>query len=71
MVVTIQTNSKMTTLTAFKDGTTDTTVESYRIVDDVLVISGKDYIINGKYSIEKSQMIYVAPEMRVVLEEVK
>ena len=31
----------------------------------------KDYIINGKYSIEKNQMIFVAPEMRVVLEEVK
>jgi hypothetical protein len=71
MVVTFQTNSKMTTLAAFKNGTTDTTVESYRIVDDVMVISGKDYMINGKYSIEKGQMIFVSPEMRVVLEEVE
>jgi len=70
MVVTFQTNSKMTTLTAYKDGKTATMVESYRVVDDVLVVSGKDYVINGKYSIENKQMIYVAPDTRVVLEEV-
>jgi uncharacterized protein YcfJ len=71
MVVTFQTNSKMTTLMALKDGSTTTIVESYRVVDDVLVISGKDYVINGKYSIENKQMIFVAPEIRTVLEEVE
>jgi hypothetical protein len=71
MVVTFQSNSKMTTLVALKDGSTTTIVESYRIVDDVLVISGKDYVINGKYSIEGKQMIFVAPEIRTVLEEVE
>ena len=71
MVVTFQTNSKMTTLIALKDGSTTTVVESYRVLDDVLVISGKDYVINGKYSIEGKQMIFVAPEIRTVLEEIE
>jgi uncharacterized protein YcfJ len=71
MVVTFQTNSKMTTLMALKDGSTTTIVESYRIVDDVMVITGKDYVINGKYSIEGKQMIFVAPEVRTVLEEIE
>ena len=71
IVVTFQTNSKMTTLIALEDGSTTTVVESYRVVDDVLVISGKDYVINGKYSIEGKQMIFVAPEIRTVLEEIE
>jgi hypothetical protein len=56
---------------ACKDGSTTTIVESYRVVDDVLVISGKDYVVNGKYSIEGKQMIFVAPEIRTVLEEIE
>jgi hypothetical protein len=71
MVLTFQTNSRMTTLMALKDGSTTTIVESYRIVDDVMVITGKDYVINGKYSIEGKQMIFVAPEIRTVLEEIE
>ena len=57
MVVTFQTNSKVTTLMMLKDGSTQTIVESYRIVEDVLVITGKDYVYNGKFSIEGKQMI--------------
>jgi transposase len=71
MVVTFQTNSKMTTIMVLKDRSTTTIVESYRVVDDVLVISGKDYVVNGKYSIEGKQMIFVAPEIRTVLEEIE
>ena len=71
MVVTFQTNSKLTSLLAFKDGSTQTIVENYRVVEDVLVITGKDYVINGKFSIEGKQMIFVAPEVRTVLEEIE
>ena len=71
MVVTFQTNSKITTLTVLKNGETKTEVESYRVVDDVLVITGKDYMINAKYSIEGKQMIIVAPEIRIVMEEIE
>ena len=48
-----------------------TIVESYRAVDDVLVIFGKDYVVNGKYSIVGKQMIFVVPEVRTVLEEIE
>ena len=71
MVLTFQTNTKLTTLTILKDGKATTQVESYRVVDDVIVISGKDYIINAKYSIEGKQMIIVAPDIRIVMEEIE
>jgi hypothetical protein len=58
-------------LLALKDGSMQTIVESYRVVEDVLVISGKDYVINGKFSIDGKQMIFVAPEIRTVLEEIE
>jgi hypothetical protein len=32
---------------------------------------GKDYMINAKYSIEEKQMVLIAPEMRIVMEEVE
>ncbi len=71
MVVTFQTNSKVTTLMMLKDGSTQTIVESYRIVDEVMVITGKDYVYNGKFRIKGKQMIFVAPEIRTVLEEIE
>ncbi len=46
-------------------------VESYRVVDDVLMITGKDYVINAKYSVEGKRMIVVASQLKVVLEEVE
>ena len=76
MVVTFTTNTKLTTLTVLKNGETHTSVESYRVVDDVMIISGKDekgkdYVINAKYSVEGKQMLLVAPDMRIVMEEVE
>ena len=71
MVLTFQTNTKLTTLTISKNGKATTRVESYRVVDDVIVISGKDYIINAKYSIQGKQLIIVAPEIRIVMEEIE
>jgi hypothetical protein len=76
MVVTFTTDTKLTTLTVLKNGETLTSVESYRVVDDVMIISGKDengkdYVINAKYSVEGKQMILVAPDMRIVMEEVE
>jgi hypothetical protein len=65
----------MTTLTVLKNGETTTFAETYRVMDDALVISGKengkDYVVNGKYSIEGNQMIFVAPGYRIVLEEIE
>jgi hypothetical protein len=75
MVVSFQTNSKMTTLTVLKNGETTTYAETYQVIDDALVISGKengkDYVTNGKYSINGKQMIFLAPGYRIVLEEIE
>jgi hypothetical protein len=71
MIITFQTNTKATTLILWADGRTETYGESYTIVDDALVLSGKDYVTNAKYSISNKQMVLVTPKMRVVLEEVE
>ena len=71
MVVTFQTNTKLTTLTVLGNNKTEISVESYRVVDDVLVITGKGYVINATYSVEGKRMIVVAPQLKVVLEEVE
>jgi len=77
MVVTFSTNSKMSTLAILPDGTSDSWVESYRIVEDVLVISGRDadtgddYVVNTRFSLDNGQMILVAPDFRVVMQEVE
>lgn len=76
MVITFQTNSKLTTLAVAPDGSVDSYVENYRVVNDVLIISGKDpesgksYAINAKYSVGDGQMVVVAPDLRAVLEEI-
>jgi hypothetical protein len=61
MVVTFQTNTKVLILTVLGNSKTEISVESYRVADDVLMITGKDYVINAKYSIEGKRMIVVAP----------
>ena len=71
MVITFQTNTKATTLILWADGRAESYVESYTVVDDALVLSGKDYVTNAKYSINGKQMVLVTPKMRVVLEEIE
>jgi hypothetical protein len=46
-------------------------VESYSVLEDIVVISGKDYVINDEYCIEGKHKIFVAPENWTVLEEVE
>ena len=63
MLVTFATNSKLTTMAVTKADNADTWVETYRVVDDVLVVSGqipetgKSYTINARYSIDDQQLI--------------
>jgi len=75
VVVTFQTNSKVTTLAITPDGDAETWVETYRVVDDVLILSGKEngksYVVNAKFSVADGQMVVVAEGLRVVLEEVE
>ena len=70
IVVTFQTNTNMTTLTVDPQGKVETNTETYRIVDDVIIITTKDKVINAKWSAEGKQLIIVAADLRIVLEEV-
>ena len=42
VVITFQTNSKATTLAIQPNGDAEVFVESYRVVDDVLILSGEE-----------------------------
>jgi surface antigen len=71
MVVTFQTNTKVTTLTVLKDGKTSTKTNPYRIVGDVLILtdSAKNAMINTKYSIKGNQMSIVGEGWNIVMEK--
>lgn len=71
MVLTFQTNTKATTLILWADGSTESYVETYNVVGDALVFSGKDYVTNARFSVQNKQMVIASPEMRVVLEELE
>lgn len=75
VVVTFQTNSKVTTLAIPPQGDPDVFVETYRVVDDVLIMSGEEngesYVVNAKFLIADNQLIVTAPGLRIVLEEVE
>lgn len=71
IILTFQTNTRATTLILWQDGRSETYGESYSLVSDVLVFTGKDYVTNTKYTVNNKQMVMVSPTMRVVLEEVE
>jgi hypothetical protein len=75
VVVTFQTNSKVTTLAIPPQGSPDVFVETYRVVEDVLILSGTEngesYVVNAKFSLADNQLIIVAEGLRIVLEEVE
>jgi len=77
IIVNFSTNSKVTTISVLKDGEAETKVESYRIVDDAMIITGTDaesgesYMINAKFDLEDGRLILVAPEGRAVLKEIE
>ena len=71
IILSFQTNTKVTTLILWKDGKSETYGETYTIVGDALIFSGKDYVTNSKYSLDGNQLIVVAPTFQAVLEEVE
>ncbi len=71
IILSFQTNTKVTTLILWKDGKSETFGETYSIVGDALIFSGKDYVTNSKYSLDDNQLIVVAPTFQAVLEEVE
>ena len=72
MVATFQTNTKVTTLTVFEDGKTTTTVEPYRVVDDILILtdSKTNKMINTKYSIKGNRMTVSGEGWNILLDKI-
>lgn len=74
VISTFQTNSKVTTLVVGKNGYTQSVVETYQLVDDILVVSGEEdgqkYVVDGKLSIQDDIFVYVTPAYRVTGEKV-
>jgi hypothetical protein len=58
-----------------KKGENDVFMESYRVVDDVIVFSGKesgkDYAVAARYTMNDKLLSLKFSDMRVVLEEVE
>ncbi|MCK5638053.1 MAG: hypothetical protein KAH67_05035, partial [Flavobacteriaceae bacterium] len=71
IVLSFQTNTKVTTLILWKDGKSETFGETYTVVGDALIFSGKDYVTNTKYSLDGNRLVVVAPTFQAVLEEVE
>ena len=74
-LVSFPTNSKVTTLVSRKDGSSDAYVESYGIVDDVLVFSGvedgESYTVTARFAINNNLMTLTAGDAHLVLQEVE
>ena len=74
-VISFATNSKVTTLLLYPDGDTESFVESYRVVDDVIIFSGtedgKDYAVPMTMSIDGGQMVLVTSEFKAVLKAIE
>ena len=74
VMITFQTNSKVTTMVA-RDGSSEAFVESYGIVDDVIVFSGRedgqDYSVAVRFSQNGRLMTLSLEEARLVMEEIE
>lgn len=71
LVISFQNNTKAMTLILKADGTSETYTETYTMLGDALIFTGKDYVINSEFKINGNQMIVITPDHRVVLEEIK
>ena len=71
MVVTFQTNTKVTTLTMYKDGKIITETEPYRVSGNILILTDPDLnkMVNTKYSIKGNRMTIVAEDWTVIMDK--
>ena len=66
-IVEFRDNGKVSTTTTATDNTVTLSEESYRVVDDVLIINKPGYIINARFSVDGDQLIIKADEFSAVL----
>ena len=61
-------NSKVVTVTTQPGGESKSSIEKYRVVDNILIVNGEDHLINATYSVSGDQLVVVAESFRAVLE---
>jgi len=72
LISTFATDSKLTSLALYGNGRTETYTDTYRVVDDVLIITTPEKLVtNARYQVSGNQLIVVAPGLRMVLERVE
>ena len=75
IIVSFQTNSKVTTMYSKEGGESDAYVETYGIVDDVLVFSGVEngekYSATARYAHNGNLLSLTFEDLKVVLEEIE
>jgi hypothetical protein len=58
------------TTTKYKDGRTTADSESYRVVDDILIVNKGDYLVNYHFTIQGSQMTVTTEKGRATLKRI-
>jgi len=75
IIVTFPSNSKVTTMFVRRDGETEVFVESYAVVDDVIVFQGKEdgkeYRVPARFTINNKLLSLKFEDSSFVLEEVE
>lgn len=65
-VVEFRPNGSLWTITTMSDGDVMVTEETYRVVDDVLIINKPGYLINARFLMEDEQLIMNAQDFSAV-----
>lgn len=60
-------NGWVKTTTTYNDGRTDTDSESYRVIDNTLIVNKGDYLVNYKYSLQGDQLTVDNSKLRALL----
>lgn len=65
-VIEFRPNGTLWTITTLSDGDVMVTEETYRVVDDVLIINKPGYLINARFLMEEEQLIMNAQDFSAV-----
>lgn len=60
-------NGWVKTTTTYNDGRTDTDSESYRVIDNTLIVNKGDYLVNYKFSLQGDQLTVDNSKLRALL----
>lgn len=66
-IVEFGSNGWVKTTTTYDDGRTDTDHESYRVIDNTLIVNKGDYLVNYKFSLQGDQLTVDNSKLRALL----